>query len=121
MTVHNLYLYHCINDSYKILKFRTPISIYSLFRLSGRLGKETLIITPKPSDSYTYRAGKIWNIVRQKFNINDFSIATSFVKNSLKKAIFYTQRQGEFDKWNKDINYLIHAYRDAPTYSPTCT
>ena len=31
MTVFNLYLYHLINDVFKILKFRTPISIYSLF------------------------------------------------------------------------------------------
>ena len=29
MNVHNLYLYHCINDVFTILKFRTPISLYS--------------------------------------------------------------------------------------------
>ena len=27
MNVHNLYLYHCVNDIFKILKFRTPISL----------------------------------------------------------------------------------------------
>ena len=65
MNVHNLYFYHCINDIFKVLKYRTPISLYSLFETSDRLGKETLILTPKPSDSYIYRAGTIWNTVRQ--------------------------------------------------------
>ena len=64
MTVYNLYFYHCINDVSKILKFRTPISLYSLFELSSRIGKETLIIMPKSSDSYVRRTAAIWNPVR---------------------------------------------------------
>ena len=66
MNVHNLYFYHCINDIFKVSKYRTHIvSLYFLFETSDRLGKETLILTPKPSDSYIYRAGTIWNTVLQ--------------------------------------------------------
>ena len=112
MNIHNLYLYHCINDIFKILKFRTPISLYSIFDLSTRTGKETFILTPKPSDSYAYRASTIWNIVRQKLTICEFTTTLSQVKSSLKNMILHTQKQGEPDEWNKHLNYLSHAHKN---------
>ena len=36
MTVHNLYVYHCCMDTFKTLKYRIPISLYSLYLLSNR-------------------------------------------------------------------------------------
>ena len=36
MTVHNLYVYHCSMDTFKTLKYRIPISLYSLYLLSNR-------------------------------------------------------------------------------------
>ena len=41
-TVHNLYNYHCSIELFKILKTRTPISLFSKFTLSSR--KDTLLI-----------------------------------------------------------------------------
>ena len=112
MNVHNLYLYHCINDAFKILKFRTPISLYSLFNLSPRIGKETFALTPKPSDSYVYRAGTIWNIVRQKLTISEFTTTVSYVKSSTKNIILKTQKQGEPDDWNKLLNNVSNAHKN---------
>ena len=110
MNVYNLYLYHCTNDVFKIMKFRTPISLYSLFELSSRTGKETLIRTPKPSDSYIYRAGALWNTARQKFHVSEFTTTPSFVKTTMKNLIFKVQAQGELSDWNKFLNNLSHAY-----------
>ena len=61
MTVHNLYNYHCFMEIFKILKFRTPISLYSKFQLSKR--KQTLILTPVPCTDFIYKSSVIWNFL----------------------------------------------------------
>ena len=33
MTVHNLYVYHCSNETLKIMKYRTPISMFNVLKL----------------------------------------------------------------------------------------
>ena len=109
MTIHNLYFYHCSNDIYKILKFRTPISLHSMFKLSNRTGKGTLLLTPPPSQSYCYRSGTIWNFVRGKLLLNEFTVAQSTFKLSIKKLIMDAQRQGDPVLWEKSINNLDNA------------
>ena len=113
MNIHNLYLYHCINDTFSILKFRTPIALYSLFCLSNRIGKETYAITPKPSTSYVYRGSTIWNIVRQRLTISEFTTPASQVKSSIKKIILDTQKHGEPNSWNNHLNNLTHAHKNS--------
>ena len=54
MTVHNLYVYHCSMDTFKTLKYRIPISLYSLYLLSNR--KEAFLITPLPNSQFIYNA-----------------------------------------------------------------
>ena len=100
MNVHILYFYHCINDIFKVLKYRTPISLYSLFETSDRLGKETFILTPKPSDSYIYKAGTIWNTVRQNLMLTTFTCKTNHLKSSIKTTIAHIQKEGEPNNWN---------------------
>jgi len=111
MNIHNLYLYHCINDIFSILKFRTPIALYSLFNLSSRTGKETYALTPKPSTSYVYRGSIIWNIVRQRLTISEFTTPASHVKSSIKKIILDIQKIGEPGNWNNHLNNLSHAHK----------
>ena len=113
MNIHNLYLYHCINDIFCILKFRTPIALYSLFCLSNRTGKETYAITPKPSTSYVYRGSTIWNIVRQRLTISEFTTPASHVKSSIKRIILDTQKHGEPNSWNNHLNNLTHAHKNS--------
>ena len=110
MNVHNLYLYHCINDIFKILKFRNPISIHSLFNLSHRIGKETFTLPPKPSDTYVYRVSSIWNAVRQKLSILEFTTSVSYLKSSIRKAIFSAQTQGDPLEWDKSLNILKNSF-----------
>ena len=113
MSVYNLYIYHCVNDVFKILKFRTPISLYSLFELSTRIGKDTFVRTPTPSDSYIYKASTMWNIVRQKLNVSEFttSPSSSYIKSSIRKLILKAQTQGELADWNRLTNNLSQTYK----------
>ena len=99
MTIHNLYYYHCTTDIFKIMKFRNPISLFNLFNLSKRLGKDTLLVTPYKIDSYICRAGIIWNSVRQKLGIKDFSHKFGPLKSSLKKHILNGQATGNPEEW----------------------
>ena len=104
LTVHNLYLYHCLVEAFKILKFRTPISLYSQFNRSCR--KETLLISPEFSQSFIYRSTFHWNVIRQKLVINDFAHKLNAFKTSLSKLLMNTQKWGKFDEWI-DQNYKL--------------
>ena len=106
MTIHNLYFYHCINDVAKILKFRTPISMFTPFKLSSRIGKETLIILPPPSDSFLYRAGKIWNTTCSKLKITTFTFKINHIKSTIKRIIAKVQMQGDSKTWCYTVNTI---------------
>ena len=109
-TVYNLYFYHCVIAIANILKFRTPISLFSLFEFSKRIGKETLIYLPSPSDSFVYRLGKIWNTACSKLKITSFTFNINHLKSSLKRAISKTQNEGDSITWNTSINCIINNF-----------
>ena len=113
MNVRNLYIYHCSNDLLKILKFRTPMSIFELFELSNRTGKETRLIPCNPSNNFLYTGSLIWNVVRELIKIYDFSIKVGPTKTAVKKEILKTQGDGDPVEWQHDswnaINY--HMYK----------
>ena len=106
LTVQNLYFYHCSNETLKILKHRTPISLFSLFEFSKRTGKETLLIHPQPSDSYIYRASVLWNFCRSKLLYHDLSSPFSSFKSEILKLILNSQLLGEAQIWNEPLNFL---------------
>ena len=60
MNVRNLFVYHCFKEIFKILKFRTPISLFEVFELSKRNGRETCFINPEPLLNFTYQPALIW-------------------------------------------------------------
>ena len=99
MSIHNLYYYHCATEAFKILKYRTPISLYSLFNLSKRSNKDTLLLTPHQSDTFVYKSGVTWNIVRQRLNVSDFSIPIGSLKSRLKTLILKQQSSGDHEPW----------------------
>ena len=106
MTIHNLHYYHCVMEIFKILKFRSPISLYSIFNISSRPGKDTFLISPYPMESFVYRASVAWNNIRQKLSIIDFSQNISTVKSSLTKFIHDHQQTGCTYEWEPTINIL---------------
>ena len=97
LTLQNLYFYHCANETFKILKYRSPMSMFNEFKLSKRSTKDTLLITPWPSETFVYRAGVIWNTVRQMLLITDMSFPTASLKTQLKTLLKKQQAMG--DKW----------------------
>ena len=106
MTLHNLYSYHCCNELYKVLKYRTPIALFDLFHLSKRPGKETLIITTLPTNSFVHQASSLWNTIRQILNINDFNITHNTFKCKLKNLILSSQGKGDIAEWNPSKNFV---------------
>ena len=108
LTVQNIYSsYHCLIELLKILKFRLPISLYEVFNLSKR--KDTLLLTTTPSTDFTYKSSILWNSLRTKLSIFDFSVKVNTTKSKLKSLILSNQNSGDKDKWSdRDHNILCH-------------
>ena len=100
ITIYNLYKYHTVLLTFKILKFRTPISLYACFNLSCR--KETLLLTPRPSINFIYQASSVWNKVRTLLNISDFSVKLGLTKTNLKKLILCREKMGDQNEWSEE-------------------
>ena len=105
MTVHNLYVYHCSMDTFKTLKYRIPISLYSLYLLSNR--KEAFLITPLPNSQFIYNASKIWNAIRETIAKSDLSISICSLKSTLKKHILSLQKFGTFYEWDNQKTFIF--------------
>jgi hypothetical protein len=105
LTVHNLYRYHCVLECFKILKFRTPISMYGIFHRSQR--KEDLLITPSPTIQFTYMAAKLWNNYRQSTgSVRDFTQPIGSFKKALKRHLLDGQA-AEGEEWHENnLNVL---------------
>ena len=99
MNVRNLHIYHCSNEIFKILKYRTPISMYELFETSNRIGNDTLLVTRQPSKYFFYVGSLIWNVVRKLIKIFDFSLNSCPVKAGIKKEILNIQSLGDPVEW----------------------
>jgi len=105
LTVHNLYKYHCTLETYKILKLRVPISLYSLFVKSRR--KETLLISQPQSTNFMCMSTKLWNVFRQELQIYDFStVSIGSFKCRLKSILLQSQKAHDSDVWC-DLNYEV--------------
>jgi hypothetical protein len=102
LTVHNLYRYHCIVETYKVIRLRQPIAIYGLFNRSRR--RDDLLITPTPSHNYTYMSASLWNKYRQSSGLQDFTTAICTLKTSLKRSLLDSQKRYDRDTWC-DLNF----------------
>ena len=104
LTIHNLHAYHKISETYSILKYRTPISLFSLFQLSHR--KDTLTITPHPDCQYIHSSSKLWNTARSRFNVLDFSKSHGSIKLCVKNLLLQNQCIGDDMNWiDKNIAF----------------
>ena len=105
LTIHNLYNYHCFMEILKILKFRTPISIHSLYTISRRSG--STLVTPFPSPHFIYQSTSIWNSIRPKLSLYDLSDSLAQVKSRLKNIIFHNQHQHHDTEWLKSHDFDV--------------
>ena len=95
LTVYSLYKYHCILELFKIIKFRQPISMYSLLTRSRR--RDDLIITSTPSTLFIYRASSLWNNCRKESSRLDFTTPIGTIKTNVKKSLLVTQKRYGLD------------------------
>ena len=101
LAVVNLYKLRCIMEFLKIMKYRIPISLYSLFEMSSR--KDTYMITPTPTHQFIYKSAWLWNEFRKIIGLMnlDFSSSCSSIKAILTKSLINTQCMHGND-WHKD-------------------
>ena len=100
LTIHNLYIYHCCLEIFKILKFRTPISLNSMVKLSLR--KPTRVIIQKRTEFFAYRSAVMWNKLRNRLPKNwleDFSIKLSTLKTAMKIILLKNQSLYDESEW----------------------
>ena len=109
MTVHNLYVYHCSNETLKIMKYRTLISMFNVFKTSNR--KTTQMVTSTPDIQYAYNASITWNwarqVIKSNTDISDFSFSSADAKAILKNHILLSQKIGNPCEWNKCRDKLV--------------
>ena len=110
MTVHNLYVYHCSNETLKIMKYRTPISMFNVFKTSNR--KTSQILTPTPDIQYVYNdimqvlhgigPDRLLNLILTLV-IFIFHLEYALLKNH----ILLSQKMGNPCEWNKYMDKLV--------------
>ena len=112
MTVHNLYNYHMLNSTHKILKLRTPIAVYSCFKPSNR--KENLLHLPNNiSEGFVYNATTLWNkflSCSEGFLVKSVSTSFGCFKSKVKDLILRCQKMGDQSEWHFDINFMLHQF-----------
>ena len=100
LAVENLYRYRCLMEFFKIMKTRTPISLYYLFNISSR--KEDLLITPQPNHQFIYKSSYLWNEFRKSESLK-LTSSCSTVKNTLRRSLI--KAQGKFGSDWCDNNF----------------
>ena len=135
LTIHNLYPYYCLLELYKILKFRTPYSLYEIFRIiDGRSGNLSLAVPITALQcqrrTFFYQSTLLWNnyykklltpseaelhrdytttfdLTACKFVFFDFSTKVGSFKSRLKHLLFDLQCSGDEMSWHAELNYHI--------------
>ena len=107
LTVQNLFKYHCISEIFKIMKFRCPYSLYNNICVSQRDTSLTIVL-PDKTDTFLYRASKLWNTIHKRIVKTDtgLEVSVSLVKNRTKTLILECQAVEDKDIWT-DKNFQI--------------
>ena len=85
-------------EIFKIIKFKCPIAIHSLFKFSNRASSQS-IITSNPTKHFTYQSSVLWNALHSKL-LTDPSKSLSTTKTVLQGAIIKNQhRHDEIIEW----------------------
>ena len=111
LTVQNLYKYYCISEIFKIIKLRTPYSLYSILELSKRDTSHAIIL-PSKTNTFLYIASNLWNTVhKQILNKSGDGLATSIslVKLRCKVIILRCQALNDSDHWTSH-NFQIQSH-----------
>ena len=107
LTVQNLFKYHCITEIFKIMKFRTPYSLYELIKLSARESSYTIILPPK-IETFIWKASLAWNTIHKYVLNSNKGLTTSVtsIKHRSKAIILECQALHDPEEWKPD-NFIL--------------
>ena len=101
LAFENLYTYHTFIETFKILKLRTPISLYNLYIKSHR--KESMLIVPSSATGdFIKRSTTLWNTIAPKMKLIDYSYKISLAKSNVKRALKSVQNTGDTKTWTEN-------------------
>ena len=118
LNLFNLYVYHTFISTYKILKTRAPISLYSLFNQSQRdigfLLHPPIVALDISRNNFVFKSCHLWNklindileksmpddkgiIIIGSSKNSDFCASIPFVQQKLKANLLNQQSQGDIE------------------------
>ena len=104
LTVHNLYKYHITVGTYKIIRSRTPGSLFALYKFSKHI--ETRLQSQYTSCTFVDISTTLWNHMREKLSINDFNTTIAELKTKTKQYLLEMQKAHDTKEWCT-LNYII--------------
>ena len=126
LTVHNLYNYHILLQTSKIIQFRQPYIMYSKFEFLKNIHKDNVLIPPlvrldRRKQSFFFSAATKWNQIIKiiKVDVKTPLTAQNF-KLKLKNTLQSIQQSGNEEHWDSrsyDISQHVGAaqFRYTPT------
>ena len=107
LTVHNLYKYHCLLELFKIIKLRSPMSLYEQFKRSKI--RDDKLVSLSPSPLFVYQSSNLWIKCRKTDSETDFTAPIPSIKNKLKNSLFKTQSMfgPDWHDFNFDISHFV--------------
>ena len=104
LALENLYTYHCYLETYKVMKFRAPMVMFSGYNTSKR--KPTLMIQPIGNvENHNTRSTKLWNTITPKLKVSDFTMSIECLRQKLKESLLVIQHKNSDLNWtSEDFN-----------------
>ena len=120
LSLDNLFIFHTFMEVFKILKFRSPISLYELLKMGPRGEKFTLLLPRVSLDTskqnFVFSSSRIWNrfinkvlnkctpqpsgLVIPGSDVNsDLAASISVAKSKLKSILLTSQKAGDETEW----------------------
>ena len=91
LTVHNVYRQRCVMETYKVVKYRMPITVYTLFDRSSR--RDDRLILPFPNSGFIYRSSALWNKAVQATGPVDMALSFLTTKSIFCGSILTAQKR----------------------------
>ena len=100
LSVQSLFKYFSISELYKIIKFRSPYSLYEQINISKRETSFTIIL-PTKTESFLYKASKLWNDIYKKIFDLKVGLCTPVdsIKGKAKLILLDIQSRESVDQW----------------------
>ena len=107
LTVQGLFKYHCILELFKIMKFKSPYSLYEITNMSKRDTSHTIILSKK-TNTFLYKASTLWNAIYKRVLdlCTGLDTSVNLVKIRSRTILLGAQASDMNDQWTPN-NFQI--------------